>query len=137
MSSHKKNYWTIRKIPKDEYVTLPIITAYELAKLIATTADYIIKTRGNIHMDISELYISTDDIPAEEKAEVKPDDIYIQNGRSYIKLKETESIAKLMINKRVAPFKIMREIGRNDQEKIIEVEEWNVNDMIIPLLDLC
>lgn len=133
----KKNYWTLRIIPKDEYVTLPIMTRYERAKLLSCTADFIIKNPGINHVQPEDLYISTDEISPEEQLKIKPEDVYNRNGRSYIKLSDTKKIAKLMINKKMVPFKIIREIGRNDAEKIIEAEEWNANDLFTEPFSLC
>lgn len=125
----KKNHWTLRIIPKDEYVTLPIMTRYERARLLACTADYIIKNPGHSHIKTEDLYISTDEISPEDQLDIKPDEVYNKNGQSYIRLTDTKSIAKLMINKKIVPFRILREIGRNEHEKIIHVEEWNANDL--------
>lgn len=133
----KKNYWTLKIIPKEEYVTLPIMTRYERAKLLASTADFIIKNPGINHVSTEDLYISTDEISPENQLKIKPEDVYNRNGRSYIKLSDTKKIAMLMINKKMVPFKIIREIGRNDAEKIIEAEEWNANDLFTEPFSLC
>lgn len=129
--SAKKNYWTLKIIPKEEYVTNPIATRYEIAKLLSCVADYIIQNPGNNHVNVEDLYISTDRISPEDLLAIKSEDVHNRDGQSYIKLTDTESIAKFMINKKIVPFTIIREIGRSDQEKIIYAEEWDVNDLFI------
>lgn len=133
----KKNSWTLRIVPKDEYVTLPIMTRYERARLLASVADFIIKNPGINHVQPEDLYISTDEISPEDQIKIKPEDVYNRDGRSYIKLSDTKKIAMLMINKKIVPFTIIRELGRNDAEKIIEAEEWNVNDLFTDPFPLC
>lgn len=123
----------MQEIPPEDRVTNPIITRYELPRLLACTSEYIYKTH-NIHMDPENLYVSTDELDPDTKKNISSDDIYEINDRHYIKLYNTHDIAKVMINKGVAPFIIYREIGRDEAAKIIYVEKWDVNDLIKPIL---
>lgn len=126
MSENK--YWKLVVIGPDELVTNPIMTLYERAKVLSTAAEYVYTTYET-HLDTKDMYVSTEDISQDIKDKIVNEDMYELDGKPCVRLSNTLDIAKVMLNKKVAPFKIIREIGRDPGQMKIWVEVWDVNNL--------
>lgn len=122
----EQKHWKLVKLAKDELVTNPVMTPYERARVLATTAEYLYLTYET-HLESNDLYVSTDDLTPDMKNKISDGDIYDIDGKPCIALTSNLDIAKVMLNKKVAPLMISREIGRDPKTMTIWVEIWDVN----------
>lgn len=118
----------MKVVPEDELITNPVITLYELCKLLSVVTEYVYKT-NKIHMDASKLYMSTKQLSPEQVQKLSNDEIFNIEGEPHIMLHKSVDIAKVMINQGVAPMIIYREIGRDPSKMIIHIEKWDVNQL--------
>lgn len=116
--------WTSVELPP---LTLPVLSINETAKIISTRVQEI----GNgdtANLEEGQFYVSTKELTAAQMVAIDKSDVINVNGRSNVRLWDTEDIAKAEFNVGSVHYDVIRILYKDHEKRVVYYERISFSE---------